>query len=124
MIVAHLIMHVLMKVIRYGSPINLLSVSFPSIKLQTGLAAQVFGCADFERQESGKLDSRAVQRVFVGYSNTQKRYRCYHPTSWNSLSRHMLSLLKYKCSLELINCQEMLMLLRWYGISIPKSPCE
>ena len=30
---------------------------------------------------SNKLSARAVQGVFVGYSTTQKGYRCYNPTS-------------------------------------------
>ena len=29
----------------------------------------------------GKLDPRAIKCVFVGYSLTQKGYKCYHPLS-------------------------------------------
>ena len=80
MTAAHLINRMLMKVIGYESPINLLNVSFPSIKLSTGLAARIFGCTAFVHQKFGKLDLRALRCVFVGYSSTQKGYRCYHPT--------------------------------------------
>ena len=32
----------------------------------------------------GKLDLIAVKYIFVGYSSTQKGYKCYHPLSKNS----------------------------------------
>ena len=46
--------------------------------------AGVFGCTCFVRDHNparGKLDPRALKCVFVGYSPTQKWYKCYHPPS-------------------------------------------
>ena len=40
---------------------------------------KVFGCVCFVHRSVGKLDPRALKCVFVGYSVTQKGYKCYHP---------------------------------------------
>ncbi|XP_058002238.1 uncharacterized protein LOC131179411 [Hevea brasiliensis] len=41
---------------------------------------KVFGCVCFiHKLNSGKLEPRALKYIFVGYSSTQKEYRCYHP---------------------------------------------
>ena len=70
-----------MKIIGYQSPLGLLGAAFPNQKLFLGLPARIFGCTAFVHQKSGKLDLRAQKCVFVGYSSTQKGYRCYHPTT-------------------------------------------
>ena len=70
-----------MKIIGYQSPLGLLGAAFPNQKLFLGLPARIFGCTAFVHQKSGKLDPRAQKCVFVGYSSTQKGYRCYHPTT-------------------------------------------
>ena len=71
------------KVLRYESPIDLISEAFPNIKLKTNLCLRVFGCTAFVHvhESQDKLKPRAVKCVFVGYSSTQKGYRCYHPGS-------------------------------------------
>ena len=46
------------------------------------ISPKVFGCVSFVHVHShgqGKLDPRAVKCVFIGYSPTQKGYKCYHP---------------------------------------------
>ena len=44
---------------------------------------KVFGCTCFVRDHRpsvGKLDPRAVKCIFVGYSSSQKGYKCWSPT--------------------------------------------
>lgn len=44
---------------------------------------KVFGCTCFVRDHRpsvGKLDPRAVKCIFVGYSSSQKGYKCWYPT--------------------------------------------
>jgi hypothetical protein len=44
---------------------------------------KVFGCTCFVRDHMpfvGKLDPRAVKCIFVGYSSSQKGYKCWSPT--------------------------------------------
>jgi len=44
----------------------------------------VFGCTcfvDIQTSHRDKLDSRAAKGIFLGYSSTQKGYKCYHPLS-------------------------------------------
>ena len=78
---AHLINRIPMKVIQYDNPLSRLKTFFPKAKLFSGLPARVFGCVAFVHQNSGKLDPRGLRCVFVGYSSTQKGYRCYYPPS-------------------------------------------
>ena len=43
---------------------------------------KVFGCVCFVHiKDAGKLDPRALRCVFIGYSPTQKGYKCFHPPS-------------------------------------------
>ena len=43
---------------------------------------RVFGCVCFvHSQNAGKLDHHAEKCIFVGYSSTQKGYKCYSPKS-------------------------------------------
>jgi len=42
----------------------------------------VFSCTCFEHAQASnhdKLDLRVVKCIFLGYSSTKKRYKCYHP---------------------------------------------
>lgn len=44
---------------------------------------KIFGCTCFVRDHRpsvGKLDPRAVKCIFVGYSSSQKGYKCWYPT--------------------------------------------
>ena len=46
------------------------------------MPSKVFGCVCFVRDHRpsvGKLDPQAVKCIFVGYSSTQKGYKCWDP---------------------------------------------
>ena len=63
---------------------------FPS-KNPFSVPPRVFGCVSFVRNHSpnrDKLDPRAHKCIFLGYSHTQKGYRCYSP----SLRKHFVSI--------------------------------
>ena len=55
---------------------------FPDFNMSTKLVLRVFGCVSFVHVHShsrSKLDPRAVKCVFIGYSPTQKGYKCHNP---------------------------------------------
>lgn len=61
---------------------DIISSFYPNISTTNNLVAQVFGCVSFvhiHSQGRGKLDPRALECVFVGYSTSKKGYKCYHP---------------------------------------------
>lgn len=67
-------------VLNYRSPFSLL---YPHT-LPFSLIPRVFGCVAFVHvldPGRDKLSPRARKCVFLGYSRTQKGYRCYHPES-------------------------------------------
>ena len=58
-----------------------MSQLYLNIRSSFNLAPRVFRCTSFvhiHNHNRGKLDPRALKRVFVGYSSTQKGYKCYH----------------------------------------------
>ena len=66
----------------FKSPLEVLRENFPFLRISNGLTPRIFGCICFVHINSGdrsKLYSRALKCVFVGYSSTQKGYKCYHP---------------------------------------------
>ena len=70
------------RVLGFKSPLEILSQFYPDIRSSFNLALGVFGCTSFVHIHNynwGKLDPRALKCVFVGYSSTQKGYKCYHP---------------------------------------------
>lgn len=63
------------KVLNSKSPIEVLRGTSPNIS-----HLRVFGCLCYVHlQDQGKLEPRSRKCIFVGYSSTQKGYRCYHP---------------------------------------------
>ena len=68
------------------SPLQLISTAIPSgisDKIGQELLTKVFGCECYVHlypNQTKKLSSRALKCVFVGYSNSQKGYKCYFPT--------------------------------------------
>ena len=73
----HLINRTPARTINYQAPIDIMSEFFTGVKLRTRLPARVFGCVAFVHTRGNKLDPRALRCVFIGYSNTQKGYKCY-----------------------------------------------
>jgi hypothetical protein len=80
----HLINRLPFRVLRFKSPMEMLSTFYPNLHTTNNLVPRIFGCVSFvhiHSQSKGKLDLRALKCVFVGYSSTQKGYKCYHPPS-------------------------------------------
>lgn len=70
------------KVLSLKSPIDTLRSFFSNFNVSENLTPRVFGCVAYVHIHSnnrGKLDPRATKSVFIGYSSTQKGYKCYHP---------------------------------------------
>ncbi|RVW30369.1 Retrovirus-related Pol polyprotein from transposon TNT 1-94 [Vitis vinifera] len=66
------------------SPVEILKSFYPHFKTSNGLTPRVFGCTAFvhvHSQHRDKLDPRAIKCVFLGYSSTQKGYKCYNPSA-------------------------------------------
>ncbi|CAJ2666495.1 unnamed protein product [Trifolium pratense] len=66
------------------TPMEVLSSFYPDVSTSCNLIPRIFGCKSFVHIHSdgrGKLDPRALKCVFIGYSSTQKGYKCYHPPS-------------------------------------------
>lgn len=66
------------------SPMEVLNSFYPHISHTNNLHPRIFGCVAYvhvHSNERGKLDPRAVKCVFLGYSATQKGYKCFHPPS-------------------------------------------
>ena len=81
---AHLINRLFSRILGFKSPMDILSTFYPNLHTTNNLVPRIFGCVAFvhvHNQNRGKLDPRALKCVFVGYSSTQKGYKCYHPPS-------------------------------------------
>ena len=81
-------MHAL--VIDYQTPLQMLS-RFHSIPSVLNLRLRIFGCICYVHVHShlrDKLDPRSLKCVFMGYSNSQKGYKCFHP----SLGKYYVSI--------------------------------
>jgi hypothetical protein len=81
---AHLINRLPSRVLGFKSPREMLSTFYPNLHTTNNLVPRIFGRVSFvhiHSQSRGKLDLRALKCVFVGYSSTQKGYKCYHPPS-------------------------------------------
>ncbi|GMP30810.1 hypothetical protein CsSME_00005303 [Camellia sinensis var. sinensis] len=67
-----------MLVLHFQIPLELLPGTYPT----SSLPRRVFGSVCFvhlQPRTRGKLDPKAVRCVFLGYSATQKGYKCYDP---------------------------------------------
>jgi hypothetical protein len=76
--VAYLINRMPSRVLNYKTPLGMLTGNNHFI-----VPPKIFGCTCFVHDHMnsvGKLDPRAIKCIFVGYSPTQKGYRCWSPT--------------------------------------------
>ena len=72
------------KVLQYQTPLSGLLSVFTSSWVHNSLKSRVFGCVVFVHNvqlNRGKFDPKALKCVFLGYSTTQKGYKCYHPST-------------------------------------------
>ena len=80
----YLINRIPSRVLDNKSPMEILNTHYPHFRTSNGLIPRIFGCTAFvhvHRPNRGKLDHRAIKCLFVGYSSTQKGYKCFHPPS-------------------------------------------
>jgi hypothetical protein len=78
MTASYLINRMPTRVLDYKTPIECLTGKTTYV-----VPPKVFGCVCFvrdHRPSTGKLDPRALKCIFVGYSGTQKGYKCWCPT--------------------------------------------
>ena len=72
------------QVLNWKSPLELLETKFPNIQQRENLKPRIFGCVGYVLSydvNKDKLSPRAHRCVFIGYSNTQKGYKLYHPST-------------------------------------------
>ncbi|KAL5577658.1 hypothetical protein UlMin_019357 [Ulmus minor] len=80
----YLINRLVTPVLDSQSPISLLTQFFPNFNTSSSISPRVFGCTSFVHIHSSlrsKLDPKAIKCIFIGYSSTQKGYKCYHPST-------------------------------------------
>ena len=79
---AYLINRMSSKVLNFSTPIQKLFETYPNSPLINTLPQKVFGCVVFVHKYSmGKLSPKADKCIFLGYSPSQKGYKCYCPTT-------------------------------------------
>lgn len=89
------------KILNFQTPLNTLLKAFPLFHVPN-LPAKIFGCKAFvhnHQPNQSKLDPRAHTCIFIGYSPTQKGYKCYQHCA-ECLSLGMLPSLKMNHTLQ------------------------
>ena len=87
------------RVLSFVTPLQKFQEFFPHSRLDAHLPLCVFGSTVFVHTHGpkwNKFDPRALKCVFLGYSSTQKGYKCYDPISqklYVSLHAHFFSIL-------------------------------
>ncbi|CAL8993466.1 unnamed protein product, partial [Prunus brigantina] len=80
---AYLINRTPSRVLDFHTPLDVLCAHTPPVSVSK-LPPKVFGCVAYVHvysHQRSKLDPCALRCVFIGYSTTQKGYKCYHPHS-------------------------------------------
>ncbi|BFG29747.1 hypothetical protein CerSpe_160210 [Prunus speciosa] len=78
---AYLINRTPSRVLDFKTPLDVLCALTPPVSVSK-LPPKVFGCVAYVHvyfHQRSKLDPCALRCVFIGYSTTQKGYKCYHP---------------------------------------------
>jgi hypothetical protein len=81
LIAAYLINQMPSKVLQFQTPLQFLSKTH-SLHTLLQIPPKVFSCVYYvhiHKQHRSKLDPRAQKCIFLGYSTTQRGYKCYHP---------------------------------------------
>ncbi|PON66918.1 hypothetical protein PanWU01x14_107040, partial [Parasponia andersonii] len=68
------------RILNYETPLNTFLKFFPQTRLFTILPLKVFCCISFVYNHSPnrtKLDPNSLNCIFLGYSSTQKGYKCF-----------------------------------------------
>lgn len=69
------------RIIDYHTPYNKFLSFFPSTRALNSIPPKIFGCTAFVHSYThNKLDPKAIKCLFLGYSSTQKGYKCYSPS--------------------------------------------
>ncbi|KAJ7951046.1 Retrovirus-related Pol polyprotein from transposon TNT 1-94 [Quillaja saponaria] len=74
---AYLINRMSLRTLAFNTPLDVLQGNCSFV-----VPPKVFGCVCFVHEHGkniSKLDHRALKCIFIGYSATQKGYKCYHP---------------------------------------------
>ena len=80
----YLINRIPSRVLDNKSPVEVLKSFYPYFRTLNGVTPRVFGCIAFVHvysQHRDKLHPRAIKCVFLGYSSTQKGYKCHNPST-------------------------------------------
>ena len=78
----HLINRLLSQTLDLQSPLGVIEIFFPEVRLKTELPVKIFGCVAYVHNpvlKKNKWSTKAVKCVFLGYLNTQKGFKVYHP---------------------------------------------
>ena len=81
---AYLINRLPSRVLRFQTPCQVLLKTYPDTRLLSHIPTRMFGCSVFvhiNQQNRSKLNPKSVKCIFVGYSPTQKEYKCYSPAN-------------------------------------------
>ncbi|KAI5338126.1 hypothetical protein L3X38_017397 [Prunus dulcis] len=73
------------RVLDFKTPLDILCAHTSPVSVSK-LPPKVFGCVAYVHvysHQRSKLDPCALRCVFIGYSTTQKGYKCYHPHTQN-----------------------------------------
>ena len=81
---AYLINRLPSKPLKFKTPLSILCDSYPDISYLSFVDPKVFGRIVYVHNHNpsrSKLDPRALKCIFLGYSLSQKGYKCYCPTT-------------------------------------------